>query len=85
VIGTPSLTTTLSFFAGLLQGDEVAGGEGWFELAWHGGARLKLEHRPGRPPGIDRLEADVAPDGPVGERIVAGTRLILEPRASARR
>jgi catechol 2,3-dioxygenase-like lactoylglutathione lyase family enzyme len=85
VIGTPSLTATLGFFAGLLQGDEVAGGEGWFELAWPGGARIKLEHRPGRAPSIDRLEANVASDGPVGERIVAGTRLLLEPRASARR
>jgi methylmalonyl-CoA/ethylmalonyl-CoA epimerase len=85
VIGTPSITATLGFFAGLLQGDEVAGGEGWFELAWPGGARVKLEHRPGRPPGVDRLEADVAEDGPAGERIVAGTRLLLEPRARARR
>jgi catechol 2,3-dioxygenase-like lactoylglutathione lyase family enzyme len=80
VIGTPSLTTTLGFFAGLLHGDEVAGGEGWFELAWPGGARVKLEHRPGQPPGIDRLEADVTGDGPAGVRVVAGTRLLLEPR-----
>jgi hypothetical protein len=41
---------------------------------------LKLEDRPGRPPGVDRLEADVTGDGPLGERIVAGTRLLLEPR-----
>jgi methylmalonyl-CoA/ethylmalonyl-CoA epimerase len=80
VIGTPSLTATLGFFAGLLQGNEVAGGEGWFELAWPGGAGVKLEHRPGQPPGVDRLEADVVSDGPLGERIVAGTRLVLEPR-----
>lgn len=80
VISTPSLTATLGFFAGLLQGNEVAGGEGWFELAWAGGARVKLEHRPGQPPGIDRLEADVIGDGPLGERVVAGTRLVLEPR-----
>jgi catechol 2,3-dioxygenase-like lactoylglutathione lyase family enzyme len=80
VIGTPSLIATLGFFAGLLQGAEVAGGEGWFELEWPGGARVKLEHRPGQPPGIDRLEADVAGDGPLGEWIVAGTRVLVEPR-----
>lgn len=80
VIGTPSLTAALGFFAGLLQGNEVAGGEGWFELAWPSGGRVKLEHRPGQSPGIDRLEADVIGDGPLGERIVAGTRLLLEPR-----
>ena len=80
VIGTPSLTATLAFFAGLLQGNEVAGGEGWFELAWPGGARVKLEHRPGQAPGVQRLEADVDGGGPLGERLVAGTRLVLEPR-----
>lgn len=80
VIATPSLTATLGFFAGLLGGTDVAGGEGWFELEWPVGARVKLEHRPGQPPGIDRLEADVTGDGPLGERIVAGTRLLLEPR-----
>ena len=80
VIGTPSLAATLGFFAGLLQGDEVASGEGWIELAWPGGGRVKLEHRPGRPPGIDRLEADVGGDGPLGERTVAGARLLIEPR-----
>lgn len=80
VIGTPSLTATLGFFAGLLQGNEVAGGEGWFELEWSGGARVKLEHRPGQPPGIDRLEAAVVGESALGERLVAGTRLVLEPR-----
>src|SRR5262249_5026529 len=84
VIATPSLTATLGFFTGLLQGDEVAGGEGWVELAWPGGGRVKLEDRPGRPPGVDRLEADVVGDGPLGERTVAGTRLLLEPRESRR-
>jgi hypothetical protein len=79
VIGTPSLTATLGFFAGLLRGNEVAGGEGWFELAWPGGARVKLEHRPGQAPAVQRLEADVVGNGPLGERVVAGTRLVLEP------
>jgi methylmalonyl-CoA/ethylmalonyl-CoA epimerase len=80
VVGTPSLPATLGLFAGLLQGDEVAGGEGWVELAWPGAGRVKLEHRPGQPPGVDRLEADAVGDGPLGERVIAGTRVVLEPR-----
>jgi methylmalonyl-CoA/ethylmalonyl-CoA epimerase len=80
VIGTPSLPATLGLFAGLLQGDEVAGGEGWVELGWPGAGRVKLEHRPGQPPGVDRLEVDVVGDGPFGERVVAGTRVVLTPR-----
>jgi len=78
VIATPTLPGTLAFFAGLLQGNEVAGGEGWVELGWPGGGRVKLEHRPGTPPGIDRLEADA--EGDAEDRTVAGTRLLIEPR-----
>jgi hypothetical protein len=78
VVATPSLPATLGFFAGLLGGEEVAAGEGWVELAWPGAGRVKLEHRPGVPPGIDRLEGDI--DGPASEHVVAGTRLLLAPR-----
>jgi catechol 2,3-dioxygenase-like lactoylglutathione lyase family enzyme len=78
VVATPSLPATLGFFAGLLGGEEVAAGEGWVELGWPGAGRVKLEHRPGAPPGIDRLEGDV--DGPPAEYAVAGTRLLLAPR-----
>jgi catechol 2,3-dioxygenase-like lactoylglutathione lyase family enzyme len=78
VIGTPSLTATLGFFAGMLGGQEIRAGEGWVELVWPGDGRVKLEHRPGQPPGVDRLEADV--DGDAGAVVVAGTRLLLEPR-----
>jgi catechol 2,3-dioxygenase-like lactoylglutathione lyase family enzyme len=78
VVGTPSVAATLGFFAGLLGGREIGAGEGWVELAWPGDGRVKLEHRPDRVPGVDRLEMDV--DGPAGEVVAAGTRLILEPR-----
>jgi len=78
VVATPSLAATLGFFAGLLQGHEVAAGEGWVELGWPGGARVKLEHRPGSPPGVDRLEADAV--GDPEDRLVAGARLLIEPR-----
>jgi catechol 2,3-dioxygenase-like lactoylglutathione lyase family enzyme len=81
VLATPSLPATLGFFAGLLGGEEMVAGEGWVELAWPGGARVKLEHRPGVAPGIDRLEGDV--DGEAAEHRVAGVKLALVPRASA--
>jgi methylmalonyl-CoA/ethylmalonyl-CoA epimerase len=78
VIATPSLEGTLGFFAGLLQGDEVAAGEGWAELGWPGGGRVKLEHRPGIAPGVDRLEADAV--GAAEDRVVAGARFLIAPR-----
>ena len=78
VVATPSLAGTLGFFAGLLGGDEVAAGEGWIEVGWPGGGRVKLEHRPGAPPGVDRLEADA--EGDAEERVVAGARLLTSPR-----
>jgi catechol 2,3-dioxygenase-like lactoylglutathione lyase family enzyme len=78
VVATPSLAGTLGFFAGLLQGDEVAAGEGWVELDWPSGARVKLEHRPGNAPGVTRLEA--VADGEAEERMVAGATLLIEPR-----
>jgi catechol 2,3-dioxygenase-like lactoylglutathione lyase family enzyme len=78
VIATPSLTATLGFFAGILGGQEIAAGEGWVELTWPGDGRVKLEDRPGQPPGVDRLEADV--DADAADVVVAGTRLVLEPR-----
>ena len=79
VVATPSLTAGVGFFAGLLQGHEVAAGEGWVELGWPGGGRVRLEHRPGLAgPGVDRLEGDV--DGTAREWQAAGARLVLEPR-----
>jgi catechol 2,3-dioxygenase-like lactoylglutathione lyase family enzyme len=78
VIATPSVTAALAFYAGLLGGDEVAAGEGWVELGWPGGARIKLEQRPDGGPRVDRLEGDV--DGPPAEYEVAGTKLVLASR-----
>jgi catechol 2,3-dioxygenase-like lactoylglutathione lyase family enzyme len=78
VVATPSLAGTLGFFAGLLQGNEVAAGEGWVELEWPGGARVKLEHRRGSAPGVTRLEGIA--DGDAEERAVAGATILIEPR-----
>ncbi|MCZ7535300.1 MAG: VOC family protein [Acidimicrobiia bacterium] len=71
VLATASLPSGLGFFGALLGGHEGASGDGWVELAWPGGARLRLEERHDRPPGIDRLEID----GVDAEITVAGTRL----------
>jgi catechol 2,3-dioxygenase-like lactoylglutathione lyase family enzyme len=78
VVATPSLPSTLGFFAGLLGGQEVAAGEGWVELAWPGDGRVKLEHRPRTSPGVDRLEGEI--DGDAAEFDVAGIRFLLAPR-----
>jgi catechol 2,3-dioxygenase-like lactoylglutathione lyase family enzyme len=81
VVATPSLTASIGFFAGLLRGREVAAGEGWVELDWPGGGRVRLEQRPRvASPGVDRLEGDV--DGAAGEWRAAGARLVLEPQSS---
>jgi catechol 2,3-dioxygenase-like lactoylglutathione lyase family enzyme len=78
VVATPSLEATVGFFAGMLQGYEIAAGEGWVELEWPGAGRVKVEHRPGSAPGVDRLEADA--QGDAEEQVVAGARLLIAPR-----
>jgi catechol 2,3-dioxygenase-like lactoylglutathione lyase family enzyme len=78
VVATPSLTSGLGFFAGVLGGDETTVGEGWVELGWPGGGRVRLERRAEAGPRIDRLEGDV--DGPARELTVAGARLVLVRR-----
>ncbi|MCZ7528093.1 MAG: VOC family protein [Acidimicrobiia bacterium] len=73
VIGTPSLPETRSLYTGLLEGEEIESGEGWVELAWPGGARVRLESRGGAP-GVDRLE--YRQPGSRREDLIAGTRLV---------
>ncbi len=72
VLATTSLPSALGFFGALLGGDESAAGDDWVELAWPGGAHLRLEERHDRAPGIDRLEIDAIDD----EISVLGTRLV---------
>ncbi len=77
VLTTPSIDATLDLFAGVLDGKVVESGEGWTELVWPGGGRIRFEQRPGSP-GIDRLEGDV-----LGARVdttLAGAHLVLHPR-----
>ena len=79
VLRTPALPEAAGFYTGVLGGREVAAGEGWIELGWPGGGRVALEQRPGDP-AVDRLEIDVTGPGVTGERVVAGTRLVISAR-----
>jgi catechol 2,3-dioxygenase-like lactoylglutathione lyase family enzyme len=77
VLRTPDLGPTLEFFGGLLGGDPMAQGNGWAELEWSTGGRIRIEERGGAAPGIDRLELDGT--GPSREVTIAGTRLVIAP------
>jgi catechol 2,3-dioxygenase-like lactoylglutathione lyase family enzyme len=81
VMATPNLAATTSFFTGLLEGTEQAGGKAngneWLEVTWAGGGCIRLEARDDRPPGIDRLE--VEGPGPARELVVAGARVAVNP------
>jgi methylmalonyl-CoA/ethylmalonyl-CoA epimerase len=76
VMATPSVVDALHFFVGLLDGEQVDAGEGWVELAWRGGGRIRFEQRDDQPPGIDRLELEGP--APARELVVAGTRLVVD-------
>jgi methylmalonyl-CoA/ethylmalonyl-CoA epimerase len=83
VLVTPSLPATTGFFAGLLGGTEAAAGEGWIELAWPGGGRVRLEEHPGASPGIDRLDVELpgaaGRDHGESKLTLAGTRIAVTP------
>jgi len=75
VVRTRSLPATLDFFAGVLEGETVATGPDWTEVAWSGGGRLRVEERDDAPPGIDRLELEGT--GPARDLMIAGTRFVV--------
>ena len=75
VITTDEMARSLGLYAELLGGKRTDFGEGWVELGWPGGGRIRLEHAAGRREGIDRLEWTHA--GPALEIEVAGTSFVL--------
>jgi catechol 2,3-dioxygenase-like lactoylglutathione lyase family enzyme len=77
VLRTPVLVPTLDFYAGLLEGELVTKGEGWAELGWSTGGRIRIEEHPDATAGIDRLELEGP--GPRRELTVAGTRFVINP------
>jgi catechol 2,3-dioxygenase-like lactoylglutathione lyase family enzyme len=78
VLAAPSVDAAVAFFGGLLEGETADAGEGWVELGWTGGGRIRLEQRADRGPGIDRLELDGP--GATRELVVAGARLVINPQ-----
>jgi hypothetical protein len=75
VVTTDEMSVAIGLYRDLLDGTGAAFGEGWSELAWPGGGRIRIEAAAGRPQGIDRLEWSY--DGPTTERVVGGTRFCL--------
>ena len=69
VLRTPSITSALGLWCGLLGGTPVDQGDDRIEITWPGGRILLLEDRDS-PPGFECLEAD-AP-APIGTVWVAG-------------
>jgi len=81
VMRSPAVADACRLFEDLLQGRAVDAGEGWRELEWPDGERIRLEERPADSAGVDRVEIidpirrDVggAPD----DFRVAGTRFVV--------
>jgi catechol 2,3-dioxygenase-like lactoylglutathione lyase family enzyme len=80
VLAVPSVAAASGLFVTLLEGRTADTGEGWTELVWPTGARLRLEERPHDAPHVDRLEGDVL--GDAVDVTVAGAHLVLHARAS---
>ncbi len=72
VLRTPSLTSAVAFFAGVLQGDVERESATTTDLVWPRGGRIRLEEHPGAMPGVDRLEVI----GLESERTLIGTRFV---------
>jgi methylmalonyl-CoA/ethylmalonyl-CoA epimerase len=58
VLRTPSVSSALGLFGGLLRGEVVEESETFTELIWPGGARLRLVADGEGAPGVDRLEIE---------------------------
>jgi methylmalonyl-CoA/ethylmalonyl-CoA epimerase len=71
VIASSDVEKSLALYQGLLGGQTADRAEGWIELSWPAGGRLRIEPNTGEP-GIDRLEW-THPSAPP-RLIAAGTR-----------
>jgi catechol 2,3-dioxygenase-like lactoylglutathione lyase family enzyme len=58
VLRTPNLTSAVAFFGGQLQGDITEDADEHVDLAWPGGARIRLVACADAPPGVDRLDVE---------------------------
>jgi methylmalonyl-CoA/ethylmalonyl-CoA epimerase len=75
VLRTPSLSSALGFFGGVLHGEVTAESATSADLVWPAGARLRLEENRDASPGVDRLEVEGL-DAPVE---LVGTRFVPAP------
>jgi catechol 2,3-dioxygenase-like lactoylglutathione lyase family enzyme len=71
VLGAPDPAALLPLYADLLGGEKVSDADDardGTELAWPGGGSVRIERRPDRPPGVDRLEVEglAAPTNVIG-------------------
>ena len=76
VVTTDEMQRTLELYDDLLGGQRTGWDEGFVELGWTGGGRIRVEVAAGRPQGIDRLEWDH--DGAPGQAKVGGTTMALQ-------
>jgi catechol 2,3-dioxygenase-like lactoylglutathione lyase family enzyme len=58
VVTSDEMSNALALYGDLLGGERVDHGDGWAELGWPGGGKIRIEHAAGRPEGIDRIEWD---------------------------
>jgi len=72
VLRTPSLSSAVGFFAGVLQGDIEQESDTRVDLVWPGGARIGLSLDTDNAPGVDRLEVE----GLAQPHIIIGARLV---------
>lgn len=80
VVTTDEMSRAMGLYADVLGGARGDYGEGWVELGWPGGGRIRLEHAAGRAQGIDRLEWDASSGEPRAEKLVGGTTMVVNPR-----
>jgi methylmalonyl-CoA/ethylmalonyl-CoA epimerase len=83
VLTTEEFQRTLALYADILGGERAGWDEGFVELAWPGGGRIRIEAGAGRDQGIDRIEWDAPGTGSApDERVVGGARFVLYPSSS---
>jgi catechol 2,3-dioxygenase-like lactoylglutathione lyase family enzyme len=82
VVTTDEFQRTLALYADILGGERVGWDEGFVELAWPGGGKIRLEVAAGRPQGIDRIEWESADATAASERTVGGARFVIYPSSS---
>jgi hypothetical protein len=74
VVTTDHIQQTLELYTDLLGGRRSGWDEGFVELEWPGGGRIRVEAAAGRDEGIDRIEWEHA--GSRDELTVGGTTMV---------